>query len=177
MVDSKPIRVYKNYIDQGVGYPNSRSMEMYSTIWNGSNWATRGGQDKLNMTYAPFVASFKDYMIDACVWNGGDPSFCSAVSESNWWNKDEFKSLTSWQRGQFDWVRKNHLVYDYCQNPAKRNKFKECSLPKMWLYFHAMIDIWYICLKVVKCESKPAYRLMCSVILIWQWLNTNVLLN
>lgn len=91
--------------------------------------ATNGGKEKLNMTYAPF----KDYKMDGCVLNtmngggGGDTRVCS---ETNWWNKDKFKSLTELQRGQYEWVRKSYLLYDYCQNPSKRNKFKECFLPK-----------------------------------------------
>uniref|UniRef100_A0A7N0R8Q8 Xyloglucan endotransglucosylase/hydrolase n=1 Tax=Kalanchoe fedtschenkoi TaxID=63787 RepID=A0A7N0R8Q8_KALFE len=131
MVDWKPIRVYKNHSNQGVAYPSNRPMNLMASIWNGENWATRGGQDKINWTYAPFIASYKDYMIDACVWNG-DPRDCSAVSETNWWNKDDFLTLTGWLRAQLEWVRKNFLVYDYCQDTKRfKNRMpKECSLPK-----------------------------------------------
>ncbi|KAL6964166.1 xyloglucan:xyloglucosyl transferase [Sarracenia purpurea var. burkii] len=59
-----------------------------------------------------------NHMIDACVWNG-NPSrrFCStADSAANWWNEDRFGSLTSAQRRLFKWVRKYHLIYDYCRD-------------------------------------------------------------
>ncbi|CAM8925157.1 unnamed protein product [Rhodiola kirilowii] len=134
MVDWKPIRVFENLVNEGGQYPTIRPMDLMASIWN-ANWTTGGGD--INWSYAPFVASYKDYKIDACVCNNGcDINVCSAVSETNWWNKDEFKSLTEMQRAELKWVRENVLNYDYCQDiPRLMKSFgtipRECSLPRL----------------------------------------------
>ena len=131
MVDTFPIRTYRNHADKGVAYPRSQPMSIQNSIWNGSDWATGGGKYKVDWTKGPFIASFANYTIDACVWKG-NASFCSADSSSNWWNKKEFSSLTAEQNRWFRWVRRYHLTYDYCQDNKRfhDNLPKECSLSK-----------------------------------------------
>ncbi|KAL2324309.1 hypothetical protein Fmac_023367 [Flemingia macrophylla] len=131
MVDMIPIRVYRNHWDKGVAFPRRQPMSLKATLWNGDSWATRGGQDKIDWTKGPFIASFRNYEIDACVWNG-NPRFCRAASPTNWWNKYRFSTLTSTQRRWFRWVRKYHMIYDYCQDNERfqNNLPRECSLPK-----------------------------------------------
>ncbi|KAG2704017.1 hypothetical protein I3843_06G155000 [Carya illinoinensis] len=131
MVDSIPIRVYRNHADKGVAYPRWQPMSIKATIWNGDSWATGGGRDKIDWSKGPFIASFRNYKIDACIWKG-NARFCRAESSSNWWNTEQFSTLTSMQRRWFKWVRKYHMIYDYCQdNQRFQNKLpKECSLPK-----------------------------------------------
>ncbi|ESQ51102.1 hypothetical protein EUTSA_v10022791mg [Eutrema salsugineum] len=131
MVDQIPIRLYRNHTEKGVAYPRLQPMSVKASLWNGESWATRGGRDKVDWSNGPFVASFGDYKIDACVWNG-NPELCREESSENWWNKNEFSSLTRVQKRWFKWVRKYHLIYDYCQDYARfHNKLpKECSLPK-----------------------------------------------
>lgn len=133
MVDWIPIRVYRNHADKGVGFPRWQPMSIKVSLWNGDSWATNGGRDKIDWSKGPFIASFGNYKIDACVWKG-NARFCRADSSTNWWNKERFSSLTSTQRRYFKWVRKYHLIYDYCQdNQRFQNKLpKECSLPKYW---------------------------------------------
>ncbi|GLT44315.1 hypothetical protein SLA2020_182200 [Shorea laevis] len=131
MVDSIPIRVYRNHADKGVAYPRWQPMSIKATLWNGDSWATHGGRDKIDWSKGPFIASFRNYKIDACVWNG-NPRFCTAESSSNWWNKDSFSTLTRVQKTWYKWVRKYHMIYDYCQDNKRfhNNLPKECSLPK-----------------------------------------------
>uniref|UniRef100_A0A7N0R8U1 Xyloglucan endotransglucosylase/hydrolase n=1 Tax=Kalanchoe fedtschenkoi TaxID=63787 RepID=A0A7N0R8U1_KALFE len=130
LVDKIPIRVFRNHEDKGVEYPNYRPQKLLASIWNGENWATDGGKEKIDWSKAPFIASFKDHKIDACIWNGWDAKVCSEVNQRNWWNK--LKGLSRWQKRQFEWVRKHFLRYDYCQdiNRFKNQLPKECSLPK-----------------------------------------------
>ncbi|XP_030473215.2 probable xyloglucan endotransglucosylase/hydrolase protein 10 [Syzygium oleosum] len=130
-VDSIPIRTYRNHADKGVAFPRWQPMGVKATLWNGDSWATRGGRDKVDWSKGPFVASFGDYKIDACVWKG-NPRFCRAESPPNWWNNEGFSSLTWTQRRWFKWVRRYHMIYDYCQDNARfqNNLPKECSLPK-----------------------------------------------
>ncbi|KAH6555486.1 hypothetical protein KP509_1Z250500 [Ceratopteris richardii] len=68
-VDSKPIRVYRNTPVTSATYPKLKAMTLYSSIWNGDDWATRGGLDKINWAFAPFTASYSNFNIDACPWN------------------------------------------------------------------------------------------------------------
>ncbi|GAY48801.1 hypothetical protein WN944_028579 [Citrus x changshan-huyou] len=131
MVDSVPIRTYRNHANEGVPYPRWQPMSIKISLWNGDSWATRGGQDKIDWSQGPFVASFRNYKIDACVWNG-NPRFCRAGSPTNWWNQKQFSTLTSIQRRLFKWVRNYHVIYDYCQDNQRfqNNLPKECSLSK-----------------------------------------------
>ncbi|RZB43796.1 putative xyloglucan endotransglucosylase/hydrolase protein 10 isoform B [Glycine soja] len=78
MVDMIPIRVYRNHADKGVAFPRWQPMSLKATLWNGDSWATRGGQDKIDWTKGPFIASFRNYKIDACVWKG-NPSCWSGL--------------------------------------------------------------------------------------------------
>ncbi|XP_010547938.1 PREDICTED: probable xyloglucan endotransglucosylase/hydrolase protein 10 [Tarenaya hassleriana] len=129
-VDQIPIRVYRNHTDKGVAFPRRQPMSVKASLWNGDSWATRGGRDKVDWSKGPFLATFGDYKIDACVWRG-NPRFCRERGEENWWNKDEFSSLTRLQKRWFKWVRKYHMIYDYCQDHQRfhDNLPKECSLP------------------------------------------------
>lgn len=131
MVDQVPIRLYRNHAEKGVAYPKLQPMSVQASLWNGESWATRGGRDKIDWSKGPFVASFGDYKIDACVWKG-DGRLCNGENNENWWNKNEFSSLTKVQKRWFKWVRKYHLIYDYCQDNGRfNNKLPmECSLPK-----------------------------------------------
>ncbi|CAM8925159.1 hypothetical protein QQ045_021825 [Rhodiola kirilowii] len=130
LVDNIPIRVFRNHADEGVEYPNMKPMQLLASIWNGENWATRGGQDKIDWTKAPFIASYNNYELDACISN--DTKSCSAASDTNWWNKHKHKTLSEWEKAMYEWVREHFMSYDYCQD-TKRFKHlmpKECSLPK-----------------------------------------------
>ncbi|KAG6409069.1 hypothetical protein SASPL_132100 [Salvia splendens] len=131
MVDWVPIRTYRNHADKGVAYPRWQPMSVQASFWNGESWATNGGKDKIDWTKAPFVASFKDHKIDACVWKGSEGS-CSDPKPTNWWNNKRFNSLTWAQRRLFKWVNKYHVTYDYCQDYHRFNNTlpKECLLPK-----------------------------------------------
>ena len=131
MVDMIPVRVYRNHAEKGVPFPRWQPMSLKATLWNGDNWATRGGEDKIDWRKGPFIASFRNYKIDGCVWKG-NPRFCRAASPGNWWNQNSSSTLTSAQRRWFKWVRKYHMIYDYCQDTQRfqNNLPRECSLPK-----------------------------------------------
>ncbi|KAI3445855.1 hypothetical protein Pfo_002520 [Paulownia fortunei] len=131
MVDWVPIRTFRNHADKGVPYPRWQPMSLQMSIWNGESWATNGGKDKIDWAKGPFVASFRNHKIDACIWKG-NPRFCRADSPTNWWNKERFSSLTWAQRRLFRWVRKYYLIYDYCHDNQRfhNNLPKECFLTK-----------------------------------------------
>ena len=61
-VDSIPIRVFKkNGEAAGIPYPSTRPMRIFSTLWNGDNWATDGGRVKVDWGKAPFVATYQSF--------------------------------------------------------------------------------------------------------------------
>ncbi|KAL5974055.1 putative xyloglucan endotransglucosylase/hydrolase protein 23 [Asimina triloba] len=114
-VDSTPIREFKNTENStGVPYPKNQPMRIYSSLWNGEGWATRGGLVKTDWTEAPFIASFQNFKADACVWLSGASS-CSAKSGSSssnhTWMNQELDSVGQQQLRNF---QKNYMVYNYC---------------------------------------------------------------
>ncbi|CAN6547236.1 unnamed protein product [Malus baccata var. baccata] len=56
-VDGTPIREFKNQESNGVPFPKSQPMRIYSSLWNADDWATRGGLVKTDWSQAPFAAS------------------------------------------------------------------------------------------------------------------------
>ncbi|XP_077238398.1 xyloglucan endotransglucosylase/hydrolase protein 22-like [Tasmannia lanceolata] len=123
-VDGTPIRAFMNREGSGIPYPKNQPMRLYSSLWNADDWATRGGLVKTDWTQAPFVASYRGFNADACVWSAGKSS-CSPTKGS-WWDQ----GLDSNGAQKLAWVKKNYMIYDYCRD-AKRfpQGFPpECSL-------------------------------------------------
>ncbi|KAH6555582.1 hypothetical protein KP509_1Z243000 [Ceratopteris richardii] len=119
-VDSKPIRVYRNTPITSATYPKLKAMTLYSSIWNGDDWATRGGLDKINWAFAPFTASYSNFNLDACPWN--QPSAAPAcVSNSRlfWWDQPRRWTLSASERRDYTNIRKRYIVYDYCKDFAR----------------------------------------------------------
>eukprot|EP01018_Ginkgo_biloba_P006615 Gb_10644 [translate_table: standard] len=115
-VDEFPIRVYKNNEARGIPYPKSQPMGIYSTLWEADDWATRGGLEKIDWSKAPFIASYKDFDIEACsVLN----SKICASNPNNWWEGVSYRQLTPLQARQYKWVRLNHMIYDYCTDKTR----------------------------------------------------------
>ncbi|XP_057819035.2 xyloglucan endotransglucosylase protein 1-like [Cryptomeria japonica] len=108
-VDGTPVRVFKNNEDLGVQYPKNQAMRIYSSLWNGDNWATRGGLVKIDWSKAPFVASYRNFIGQMC-------SSSSDCSLNSWYSEG---ALDSGEQQKLEWVRKNYMIYDYCLD-AKR---------------------------------------------------------
>lgn len=65
-IDEVLIRIFQNYEDEGVAYLNSKPMLVYMSIFDGSNWATRGGLDKIDWANSPFQVLYSNFILDAC---------------------------------------------------------------------------------------------------------------
>ncbi|EFJ05556.1 hypothetical protein SELMODRAFT_136972 [Selaginella moellendorffii] len=111
-VDDVPLRVHKNNEAIGIPFPKSQPMGIYSSLWNGDDWATRGGLEKINWDHAPFVAAYKGFSVDACA--GGVES-CSAP-RGNWWEQEAFQSTDEETKSKLKWVKDNYMIYDYCSD-------------------------------------------------------------
>ncbi|XP_021757407.1 probable xyloglucan endotransglucosylase/hydrolase protein 6 [Chenopodium quinoa] len=115
-VDEVPIRVYKNNEAKGIPYPKSQPMGVFSTLWEADDWATRGGLEKIDWRKAPFFAYYKDFDIEGCVVPG--PTTC-ASNLINRWERPPYQTLNPTQAQRYQWVRSNHLIYDYCTDKSR----------------------------------------------------------
>ncbi|XP_071714091.1 xyloglucan endotransglucosylase/hydrolase protein 2-like [Rutidosis leptorrhynchoides] len=112
-VDDIPIRVYKNNMIKGLKYPNN-TMQVIVSLWDGSDWATDGGQTKANYSYAPFLAHFQDFSIDGCVSLPNEPN-ADCYSQKFWWNSEKHWQLNSQQLDAYEDAKK-YMIYDYCRD-------------------------------------------------------------
>ncbi|XP_065009333.1 xyloglucan endotransglucosylase protein 6-like [Musa acuminata AAA Group] len=128
LVDDTPIRVFSNHENRGVAFPRDQPMGVYSSIWNADDWATEGGRVKTDWSHAPFVATFRGLRIDGCEWapEAGAPAELRRCGGSGWgkegrywWKEKAMEALSVHQSHQLIWARANHLVYDYCNDPAR----------------------------------------------------------
>ncbi len=68
LVDNMPIRVFKNNQNLGVPYLNSQAMAVYTSLWDGSQWATEGDRVKIDWQYAPFIATYEGFNVGPAFW-------------------------------------------------------------------------------------------------------------
>lgn len=128
-VDDTPIRMFKNNkAALGQDYPDSQAVGIYSSIWNGENWATNDGWVKLNWTYAPFIVTYEKFNVDACLalQHSSDP--CIAAT-NGWWEESEYETLNFKDVERLNWVKENYVVYNYCTDRG-RNPIRpiECDI-------------------------------------------------
>jgi xyloglucan:xyloglucosyl transferase len=117
LVDNVPIRVFKNNQNLGVPYLNSQAMAVYTSLWDGSQWATEGGRVKIDWQYAPFIATYEGFNVDGCAVQNNDNLAGCAVASSNKWA--QAPALTWHQTNQLKWVRQRYLVYNYCTDKTR----------------------------------------------------------
>ncbi|OEL18095.1 Xyloglucan endotransglucosylase/hydrolase protein 22 [Dichanthelium oligosanthes] len=125
-VDGSPIRDFKNHEARGVAFPKSQPMRLYASLWNADDWATQGGRVKADWSKAPFVASFRGFSADACVWSNGKQQCPVGTMEAavggrrgggrrSWWNQQ----LSDMSYRRMRWVQRKFMIYNYCTD-AKR---------------------------------------------------------
>ncbi|XP_012077892.1 xyloglucan endotransglucosylase/hydrolase 2 [Jatropha curcas] len=115
MVDNIPIRVFNNLESIGVPFPNKQPMRIYSSLWNADDWATRGGLVKTDWTNAPFIASYRNFKANACVWSSGSPcalTSTNSLQDSKW----QVQELDASGRNRLRWVQKKYMIYNYCSD-------------------------------------------------------------
>ncbi|KAG6541243.1 hypothetical protein Mapa_017404 [Marchantia paleacea] len=118
LVDDIPIREMVRSEELGLQYP-AKPMSLYSTIWDGSQWATQGGKYPVNYDLAPFQASFKDLKLEGCVWNEAAEQPACAFSSSAALNRLDgagFQTLDEKQKRAMHWARSRYMWYSYCDD-------------------------------------------------------------
>lgn len=120
-VDSYPIRVFRNAGD-GVRYPSARPMKVYSSLWDGSSWATDGGKVKVDWSAAPFVASYRSFGLpSACDADAVPRVDCAAQAAGAWWGNGAYaeRPLAGKNGRRLARVRSHFVFYDYCADRAR----------------------------------------------------------
>ncbi|PON55708.1 Xyloglucan endotransglucosylase/hydrolase [Parasponia andersonii] len=105
LVDSTPIRVFKNAESVGVPFPKSQPMKIYSSLWNADDWATRGGLIKTDWSKAPFTAYYRNFSYK-------DLRATTSFSDSAW----QTTELDGPSRRRLRWVQKYFMIYNYCSD-------------------------------------------------------------
>ncbi|KAG6470069.1 hypothetical protein ZIOFF_071121 [Zingiber officinale] len=113
-VDDVPVRVFQNLSFAGVEYL-TQPMRIEASIWNGEDWATGGGKEKINWDYAPFLAQFQGFDVEGCDSDGG----LDCSSGELWWNVERYRELSSDEKEAYEKVKRSYLYYDYCKDVAR----------------------------------------------------------
>lgn len=120
-MDNIPVREVVHTDAVSSAYP-SKPMSVYTTIWDGSEWATHGGKYPVNYKYAPFVASMGGIQMEGCISKPKDmnPS-CSRSTPSSLDPVDgeRFAKLSRQQSTGLEWARRKHMFYSYCQDKSR----------------------------------------------------------
>jgi xyloglucan:xyloglucosyl transferase len=121
LVDNIPVRqvIHNNAI--GSAYP-SKPMSVYSTIWDGSEWATRGGKYPVNYKFAPFVASFGAMEMEGCIMHEkNSTTLCSksGLSSLDPIEGQDFTKLSEQQITGLKWARGRRMFYSYCKDTSR----------------------------------------------------------
>ncbi|XP_022755414.1 probable xyloglucan endotransglucosylase/hydrolase protein 23 [Durio zibethinus] len=119
-VDGTPIREFKNLESIGVPFPKNQPMRIQSSLWNGDDWATRGGLVKIDWSQAPFTASYRNFNADACTRSSGASSICNSNSPANNNNPPWLlEELDSAGQEALQWVQRNYMIYNYCSDTKR----------------------------------------------------------
>ncbi|KAI4377237.1 hypothetical protein MLD38_014902 [Melastoma candidum] len=126
-VENTPIREFPNLEARGVQFPKDKPMRVHSTIFNADDWATRGGLVKTDWSQAPFVASYRNFEANACVWSGGTSTSTPCGSDSEGWFTARMEPEGLQKMGEF---QRQFMTYNYCND---HNRFAggfppECSV-------------------------------------------------
>lgn len=119
-VDDVPIREIPRTAAMGAHYP-SKPMSVYATVWDGSDWATKGGRYRVNYKYSPFVVSLSNLVLEGCAV---DPleQFHTVSCPADTTSSDslsQFSELSEDQKALKEWFRGKYISYSYCDDDVR----------------------------------------------------------
>ncbi|XP_062114691.1 probable xyloglucan endotransglucosylase/hydrolase protein 30 [Humulus lupulus] len=140
-IDEVPIREVVRSEEMGGDFP-TKPMSLYATIWDASSWATNGGNYKVNYKYAPFVAEFKDLVLQGCPLNPTQqvpPTVAGCSEENAALEREDYAAITPERRSAMRKFRQRYMYYSYCYDmtrypvpppecdivPSEKRRFKE----------------------------------------------------
>ncbi|CAA7023921.1 unnamed protein product [Microthlaspi erraticum] len=93
-------------------------MKAFGCLWNGETWATSGGKEKIDWSFAPFKANVQGFSIAGCQADGNiNPKVCASATYS--WNNKKYSSLSANDQKALNNVRAKYMNYDYCSDRKK----------------------------------------------------------
>lgn len=113
-VDEIPIRELIRTASMRGDFP-SKPMSVYATIWDASSWATNGGKKKVDYQHQPFVAEFRDLVLEGCIVDPVDQlqsSDCSGMVAALM--EKDYSTITAEGRKSMRWFRQRYMYYSYC---------------------------------------------------------------
>ncbi|KAJ6897260.1 xyloglucan endotransglucosylase/hydrolase protein 27 [Populus alba x Populus x berolinensis] len=126
-VDHVPVRVVQKIDAMGGDFP-SKAMTLFATIWDGSNWATGGGRNKVDYKYAPFTAKYSSFVLYGCSANPAREESAAEMC-GNATDLNSFNGLTAERKGRMGKFRIEHLTYTYCNDRSRYpTPLPECNL-------------------------------------------------
>ncbi|KAK7256638.1 hypothetical protein RIF29_30092 [Crotalaria pallida] len=108
LVDNVPIRLMRNSERLHGAFPTGQPLKLYTTLWNGDDWATRWGKVKIDWSKSPFIASFRNLNINGCIRRPGRS--CKGF------NRGTNKGLNNETRKKMKEIYSKWVVYDYCRD-------------------------------------------------------------
>ncbi|KAK8550739.1 hypothetical protein V6N13_119243 [Hibiscus sabdariffa] len=131
LVDRIPIRVFTNKEEKGVLFPRKQAMSIRGSVWNADDWATQGGRVKTNWTHAPFVSTFRSFIIDACELLPETDDILAQCGKLSgfWWDKPAFDGLNRHRSHQLKWVRRRHLSNPLAEMEMTAQSLSRANLP------------------------------------------------
>ncbi|KAL6524737.1 putative xyloglucan endotransglucosylase/hydrolase protein 30 [Orobanche minor] len=149
-VDKIPIREVIRNADMRGDYP-SKPMSVYATIWDASTWATNGGKEKVKYEYEPFVAEFKDLVLNGCIVDPSEQILSSNCTDSiSELIAKDYATITPELRELMKLFRKKYMYYSYCYDtlrypvpppecvivPSEKDLFKDSGRLREKMKFH-----------------------------------------
>lgn len=126
-IDDIPIRVFRNNKKIKVPYL-TRPMVIDASIWDGSDWATDGGQTKIDYNHAPFRAYFQGFDMNACSLDKSKTNVSECYATKYLWNHRVYWQLNPTEQEAYDRVRREHMNYDYCTDTQRFHTLpRECT--------------------------------------------------
>ncbi|XP_062024332.1 xyloglucan endotransglucosylase/hydrolase protein 2-like [Rosa rugosa] len=126
-IDDIPIRVFRNNKKIKVPYL-TRPMVIDASIWDGSDWATDGGQTKIDYNHAPFRAYFQGFDMNACSLDKSKTNVSECYATKYLWNHRVYWQLNPTEQEAYDRVRREYMNYDYCTDTQRFHTLpRECT--------------------------------------------------
>ncbi|CAN1259737.1 Probable xyloglucan endotransglucosylase/hydrolase protein 30 [Linum perenne] len=119
-IDDVPIREVIRNPEMGGEYP-AKPMSLYATIWDASSWATSGGRFKVDYSYAPFVAEFKDLALDGCPIDAVEelPTAEYCADSHARLDAADYATISAKQRQAMRRFRQRYIYYSYCHDNVR----------------------------------------------------------
>lgn len=119
-VDDVPIREIPRTDAMGAHYPG-KPMSVYATVWDGSDWATKGGRYRVNYKYSPFVVTLANLILEGCAVDPLEqfPAVSCSADTTSSASLSKLAELSEDQKALMEWFRGKYISYSYCDDAVR----------------------------------------------------------